>query len=564
MTLASKGFWWPRIIESIQKKCEECVPCRMSGKNIKPDIPLTEQNKLEDLKEPNEEIQLDFIGPMRNKHQKFYILLAIDRYSKWPTASMCRTPNGRTVIKFIKQLIMIHGTPKSIRTDKGTAFTGSLFQNYCTSKYITVKYGTPYLHTATGLVERGVRTLKELMLTNLNDNKSMNESLDLALEVMRMTPHTRLKKSAFELHFGRKPNTEISNLLGNNSNNCISAHPDTLQVYSFTNSELTADILPMKQSRRSTINPVSKEYPFQFLEKNHSKGKFDSKYQQKVQTAISGTNHTVTTQDNRIIHRKLISKPLKNSFQEKSKRGKGPRRPDGTFGTMPAIAETIKEPETPREEIQKEKTPDRSDTEEILSPNDIKSSPDWGHKSPGMGRSRRALIRNRPRNPFRSEPGCSKNSINRPNFLSRGELVDTITKENDKDGSMNLSKILENLDIPGGREIESEINNEPDNNIDNSSENKHDSNEIETRVEGIPERRSKRLTKTNPIIRLNNPIITSYRNRDKQQHRRISGDQPRIGRRNGDEPMNGRAQLMQPISEEESNFIPESTELTET
>ena len=35
----------------------------------------------------------------------------------------------------------------------------------------------------------------------------------MSLEVMRKTPHTRLRKSAFKLHYGRKPNTEISNLL---------------------------------------------------------------------------------------------------------------------------------------------------------------------------------------------------------------------------------------------------------------------------------------------------------------------------------------------------------------
>ena len=36
-----------------------------------------------------------------------------------------------------------------------------------------------------------------------------DKALDIALDVMRKT----LNKSAFELHYGRKPNTEISNLL---------------------------------------------------------------------------------------------------------------------------------------------------------------------------------------------------------------------------------------------------------------------------------------------------------------------------------------------------------------
>ena len=39
------------------------------------------------------------------------------------------------------------------------------------------------------------------------------KALDMSLEVMRKTPHTRLRKSVIELHHGGNSNTEISNLL---------------------------------------------------------------------------------------------------------------------------------------------------------------------------------------------------------------------------------------------------------------------------------------------------------------------------------------------------------------
>ena len=74
-------------------------------------------------------------------------------------------------------------------------------------------YGTPYIHTPTGLVERGVRTLKENLQTNKEAGEPFGKALDLALGAMRTNPHTRLGKSAFELHFGREPNTELSNML---------------------------------------------------------------------------------------------------------------------------------------------------------------------------------------------------------------------------------------------------------------------------------------------------------------------------------------------------------------
>ena len=80
----------------------------------------------------------------------------MDWFSKWPTASFCTSTDGETAKKFLEQYIQINGIPKTIRTDKATAFTGGLFEDFCKKHYIKLIYGTPYIHTPTGLVERGV------------------------------------------------------------------------------------------------------------------------------------------------------------------------------------------------------------------------------------------------------------------------------------------------------------------------------------------------------------------------------------------------------------------------
>ena len=69
MTLAARHFWWPKMTETIQKKCETCIPCKISGKNIKPNIPSTEKNNLPPVNSPNEEIQFDFIGPITDNNR---------------------------------------------------------------------------------------------------------------------------------------------------------------------------------------------------------------------------------------------------------------------------------------------------------------------------------------------------------------------------------------------------------------------------------------------------------------------------------------------------------------
>ena len=123
---------------------------------------------------------------------------------------------------------------------------------------------------------------------------------------MRKTTHSLLKKSAFELHYGRTPNTEISNSLKLDNlkkltKNSVSAKPDTLQVYSFSGVGGVSDQLPMKPKKHA--KGVS-SYPFLFIEKKHQRSKFDSAYSDKPQLAVSGTKHTVTTPNGRIIQRK--------------------------------------------------------------------------------------------------------------------------------------------------------------------------------------------------------------------------------------------------------------------
>ena len=155
MTTAARHFWWPNKTEAIQQKCESCIPFKMFCKNINSNIPSTETNHLPWLDNPNKEIQLDFIWPITVDNRQFHILLSKDRFSKWPAARVCRSTDGETAIKVLEQYIQLNGIPKTIRTDKATAFTGRLFRDFCKERYIKLIYGTPYVHTPTDFVERG-------------------------------------------------------------------------------------------------------------------------------------------------------------------------------------------------------------------------------------------------------------------------------------------------------------------------------------------------------------------------------------------------------------------------
>ena len=196
------------------------------------------------------------------------------------------------------------------------------------------------MHTGNGVVERAIQTIKNFIIANMEDGISLTESVNRALRVMRFTIHTGLTITPFELHHGRKPRTELTNIvkdgktfLSNWAEMTISA-PDRPKIPIYVGrdaeGEITNHIImaktktkekQMTENIKSPKKKNSVRYPFLFFEKNYNKKSLEGKFQTKIQTAISGTESTVKTDTGKIINRKYISGPL---FQTEKKVRKEP------------------------------------------------------------------------------------------------------------------------------------------------------------------------------------------------------------------------------------------------
>ena len=111
-----------------------------------------------------------------------------------------------------------------------------------------------------------------------------SKALNMSLDVMRKTLHTRLKISAFKLQIDREPKTKKTYLLNLEeiekvTKRSVSAKPDTLQVFSFSGAGGVSDQLPMKPKK--SAKGVS-NYPCFILMKKNNNGK-----NLKVQTPLN-------------------------------------------------------------------------------------------------------------------------------------------------------------------------------------------------------------------------------------------------------------------------------------
>ena len=115
MDQSAEAFWWPGLHREIRKKAENCPSCRSAVKNLEIQLLQTKIERLDTLTEPGQEIKLDFAAPKKSKScGDIHILVAIDRFSKWPTFQICKSTDSRTVIKFLTEYCTDNGTPRII------------------------------------------------------------------------------------------------------------------------------------------------------------------------------------------------------------------------------------------------------------------------------------------------------------------------------------------------------------------------------------------------------------------------------------------------------------------
>ena len=218
MLALARLIWYPHIHSEIVAQAQSCRHCIEKGKNLKPIIAKNNLGTLKKLTEPNEEIQMDFAGPIpfKNNTQNNYILVTVDRLSRFPHAETFNNCDTDTAIEYLESYCRLHGISRSVRCDQAQAFKAKEFELFCKNRNIKLILAPAGDHRGTGTVERLIQTNKRrLAVLDIDPNWS---SVTLAnrvaniIENIRLIPNYTTKITPIEAHFGRKPNTKISNI----------------------------------------------------------------------------------------------------------------------------------------------------------------------------------------------------------------------------------------------------------------------------------------------------------------------------------------------------------------
>jgi transposase-like protein len=83
-----------------------------------------------------------------------YMLVAVDKFTKWVEAAPVTTQDSTAAINFIKSIVFRFEEPHSIITDNGTNFMSKEFKNYYESMGIKLKFASVAHQKTNGQAEK--------------------------------------------------------------------------------------------------------------------------------------------------------------------------------------------------------------------------------------------------------------------------------------------------------------------------------------------------------------------------------------------------------------------------
>ena len=123
--MIGQRYLWPFMKSDIKNWVEHCVICQKSK--------ITRHNRaemssVEKKSQKFECVHEDLVGPLPECDNMKYILTMVDSFSGWTEMIPLPNKNSETVAKnFYLHWIARYGIPRTVKSDRGTEFTGVAF-----------------------------------------------------------------------------------------------------------------------------------------------------------------------------------------------------------------------------------------------------------------------------------------------------------------------------------------------------------------------------------------------------------------------------------------------------
>jgi transposase InsO family protein len=199
------GFYWPTAGADASTLVQRCPGYQVFAKQSH--MPPTALRTIP-ITWPFAVWGLDMVRPLKGgSHKNKYLLVMVDKFTKWIEAKLVTSAEAVQVIGFISGLVHRYGVPHSLITDNGTNFTAKEVKAWCKKMGIKLDYASVYHPQSNGQVERAngliLSEIKPRLVRSLKkvDYKWVEE-LDSVLWGLRTTPNRSMGYTPFLMVYG--------------------------------------------------------------------------------------------------------------------------------------------------------------------------------------------------------------------------------------------------------------------------------------------------------------------------------------------------------------------------
>jgi hypothetical protein len=142
--LRRAGFYWPTMMDDCIKYQKGCEAGQRFG-----NIQLAPTGVMNSIVKPwpFRGWGLDFIDEIHPESSKghWFILVAIDYFTKWTEVVPLRNMTQREVINFVQEITIYRfGVPQTLTTDQGPSFMSHRFREFMESMKVKLLNSSPY------------------------------------------------------------------------------------------------------------------------------------------------------------------------------------------------------------------------------------------------------------------------------------------------------------------------------------------------------------------------------------------------------------------------------------
>ncbi|GFW24381.1 hypothetical protein TNCV_606271 [Trichonephila clavipes] len=250
--IVKQEFFIPNLSNVVKKVIVNCVPCILANKKTGKKEGFLNPISKESI--PLSTYHVDFIGPLPSTNKSYqHIFTVVDAFTKFTWLYPVKTVSAESAIEKLKQQQKTFGNPIRIISDRGSAFTSKLFNDYCDEEniqHLQIATGVP---RGNGQVERIHRNLIPVLTKlSLDDSTKWYKHVDRLQRILNSTISRSTKWTPFELLVGIKMRNKEDILIKDLLLEEIAK--ELLEQREFLRNDAKKNIVTLQSENRKTYN----------------------------------------------------------------------------------------------------------------------------------------------------------------------------------------------------------------------------------------------------------------------------------------------------------------------